>query len=400
MNLPIYLDYAATTPVDAGVADKMSACLTAEGNFANPASRSHIYGWRAEEAVEQARSQVAEAVGAESREIIWTSGATEANNLAIKGLIETCCAQQQKMYSDLHIVTSAIEHKSVLDTCAWLERQGVQVTYLQPDAQGQIQTLQLEQAITDKTVIASIMHVNNELGTVNDIAALGAVCQQRNVVFHVDAAQSIGKLPIDVKTMPVDMVSFSAHKIYGPKGVGALYVRRALVQHPAAQIHGGGQERNMRSGTLPTHQLVGMGEALALAAESLQQDEKHLSVLRKVFLDSLNTVEGVYVNGHDSDRVPGIINLSFVDVEGESLLLALKDIAVSSGSACASATVDPSYVLLALGVERELALSSIRFSFGRYTSEADVVRAAEHVKLVVERLRPLYAGVRRLHQAS
>ena len=381
MKQPIYLDYAATTPVDPQVAEKMMACLTLDGNFANPASRSHLYGWKAEEAVEMARRQVADLVGADPRELVWTSGATESDNLAIKGVAHALAEQGR------HIITSKIEHKAVLDSCHQLEREGFEVTYLQPGAEGIISPEQLEAALRDDTVLVSLMHVNNELGTVNDIAALGAVAHAHKVLFHVDAAQSTGKLPIDLKALPVDFMSFSAHKTYGPKGIGALFVRRGLPLRLEAQIHGGGHERGMRSGTLATHQIVGMGEAFALAGSLMQAEVQRISALRDALMAGLAELDGVTLNGSADARVPHNLNLAFAGVDGELLLLALKDLALSSGSACTSAAVEPSYVLRAIGLSDELAHSSIRLSLGRFSSEQDVARAAEVICLVVNRLR-------------
>lgn len=381
MKQPIYLDYAATTPVDPRVAEKMMACLTLDGNFANPASRSHLYGWKAEEAVEMARRQVADLVGADPRELVWTSGATESDNLAIKGVAHALAEQGR------HIITSKIEHKAVLDSCHQLQREGFEVTYLQPGAEGIISPEQLEAALRDDTVLVSLMHVNNELGTVNDIAALGAVAHAHKVLFHVDAAQSTGKLPIDLKALPVDFMSFSAHKTYGPKGIGALFVRRGLPLRLEAQIHGGGHERGMRSGTLATHQIVGMGEAFALAGSLMLAEVQRISALRDALMAGLAELDGVTLNGSADARVPHNLNLAFAGVDGELLLLALKDLALSSGSACTSAAVEPSYVLRAIGLSDELAHSSIRLSLGRYSSEQDVARAAEVICLVVNRLR-------------
>ncbi|AQZ94704.1 IscS subfamily cysteine desulfurase [Halopseudomonas phragmitis] len=381
MMMPIYLDYAATTPVDPRVAEKMLACLTLDGNFANPASRSHIYGWRAEEAVELARRQVADLVGADPREIVWTSGATESDNLAIKGVAHALVERGR------HIVTSAIEHKAVLDSCRQLEREGFEVSYLSPGSEGVIEPQQLAAALRDDTILVSLMHVNNEIGTINDIAALGAVAHERGVLFHVDAAQSTGKLPIDLKRLPVDLMSFSAHKTYGPKGVGALFVRRGLPLRLEAQIHGGGHERGMRSGTLPTHQLVGMGEAFALAGQLMDEECTRISTLHDRLLAGLAGLEGVSLNGSAERRVPHNLNLGFAGVDGELLLLALKDLALSTGSACTSASVEPSYVLRGIGVSDQLAHSSLRLSLGRFTSEQEVDRAAEMLCEVVTRLR-------------
>ena len=383
MKLPIYLDYSATTPVDSRVADKMMACLTLDGNFGNPASRSHVFGWRAEEAVEQARRQVADLIGADPREIVWTSGATESDNLAIKG------AAHFNSRKGKHIVTSRIEHKAVLDTCRQLEREGFEVTYLEPGQDGLIQPSQVAAALRPDTTVVSIMHVNNEIGTVNDIAAIGALCREKGVVFHVDAAQSAGKVPVDVMAMQVDLLSLSAHKVYGPKGIGALFVGRKPRIRLEAQMHGGGHERGMRSGTLPTHQIVGMGEAFRLAGEEMVSESARVLALRTRLLNSLQEMEQVFVNGSLTHRVPGNLNISFAFVEGESLIMALKDLAISSGSACTSASLEPSYVLRALGLSDELAHSSLRFTIGRYTTEDEVDYAAAQVRKAVEKLRAL-----------
>ncbi|MGB0459179.1 MAG: IscS subfamily cysteine desulfurase [Porticoccaceae bacterium] len=383
MNLPIYLDYASTTPVDPAVADQMVEFLTPSGHFGNPASRSHMFGWQAEAAVEDARSDVAGLINADPREIVWTSGATEANNLAIKG-----CAHFNTRKGK-HIITSKIEHKAVLDTCRQLEREGFEITYLDPDANGLIQPQAVADALRDDTTVVSIMHVNNELGTLNDIAAIGKLCRENKVFFHVDAAQSAGKTAIDVEAMQVDMMSFSAHKIYGPKGIGALYVRRKPRVRIEAQMHGGGHERGMRSGTLPTHQIVGMGAAFKLGAELLAEESARIEKLRNRLWDGVSDMQEVYLNGSSEQHVPGIINISFAYVEGESLIMALRDLAVSSGSACTSASLEPSYVLRALGLNDEMAHSSIRFSIGRYTSEKDVDDAIAKVRHAVEKLREL-----------
>ncbi|MFT5604980.1 MAG: cysteine desulfurase [Paracoccaceae bacterium] len=380
MQLPVYLDYAATTPVDDGVAEKMLACLTRSGNFGNPASRSHLLGWKAEEAVENARRQLADLIGADSREIVWTSGATEANNLAIKGIAESYAERGR------HIITSCIEHKAVLDSCAALATQGFEITLLQPDEIGCISAEQLYTALRDDTILVSLMHVNNELGSINDIASLSAVCAGHQAFFHVDAAQSVGKLPINLSQVAVDLLSVSAHKCYGPKGIGALYVKRRSQCRLTPQIHGGGHERGMRSGTLATHQIVGLGEAAALAAKQLSADRTHLDQLRERFCSQLQVLEGLQVNGADRGW-PGILNISFAGVDGESLLMALKDLAVSTGSACASATLEPSYVLRAIGRSESLALSSVRFSLGRYTTQEEVDFAAGQVCSAVQRLR-------------
>lgn len=383
MQSPIYLDYAATTPVDERVAEAMVNCLTRAGKFGNPASRSHMFGWEAEEAVEQARADVAAALNADPREIVWTSGATEADNLAIKGVAHF---NQKK---GRHIVTSKIEHKAVLDTCRQLEREGFEVTYLDPDGTGIVQPEVVAAAIRPDTTLVSIMHVNNEIGSRNDIDAIGKICRERGVVFHTDAAQSGGKLEIDVETTAVDLISLSAHKIYGPKGIGALYVRRKPRVRLEAQMHGGGHERGMRSGTLATHQIVGMGEAFRIARESRQQDYDHVVALRARLLEGVADMEEVRLNGHPTQTWPGFINLSFNYVEGESLLMALKDMAVSSGSACTSASLEPSYVLRALGLSDELAHSSIRFSIGRFTTAAEIDHVISRIHIAVDKLREL-----------
>ncbi|MGR6872545.1 IscS subfamily cysteine desulfurase [Pseudomonas sp. HK3] len=372
---PIYLDYAATTPVDPQVAEAMAACLTLDGNFANPASRSHRFGWMAEEAVENARGQLAKALQCDSREIVWTSGATEANNLAIKGV----CAGKLKG----HIITSSIEHKAVLDVCAYLQQQGFRVTYLQPQGSGLVDVEQIEQAIEDDTFLVSMMYVNNELGCINPIAQIAELCHSKNILFHVDAAQALGKVEINLERDAIDLLSISAHKFYGPKGMGALFVRRGVKL--SAQIHGGGHERGMRSGTLATHQIVGLGLAAQLAVEQLTQEEARLSALKQTLTDGLMPLGGVCVNGDNT--VANITNISFSDVDGESLLLSLHDLAVSSGSACNSATMAPSYVLRAIGLDDELAHASIRFSMGRFTTEDDINQAVASVTTAVQRLR-------------
>ncbi|AUM11908.1 IscS subfamily cysteine desulfurase [Ketobacter alkanivorans] len=378
---PVYLDYAASTPVDPAVAEIMARHLTLDGVFANPASRSHIYGWQAEEAVEAARRQVAELIGAESREIVWTSGATESDNLAIKGVMAANADRGD------HIITSVIEHKAVLDTCAYLEGKGYRVTYLQPDDRGLIHPEQVADAIQDSTVLVSLMQVNNELGTVTDIDAIARITRDRGVLFHVDAAQSAGKLPINLSDSPVDLMSLSSHKVYGPKGMGALFVRRNPQVKVAAQIHGGGHERGMRSGTLATHQIVGMGEAFRLAAELMVAESERLSAMRQRLWHGISALDGVYMNGCAQQRVAGILNIAFDAVDGESLMMALNDLAVSSGSACNSATVAPSYVVKSLGLRDQLALSSVRFSLGRFTREDDIEFAIERVTETVTRLR-------------
>jgi cysteine desulfurase len=383
MKSPIYFDYAATTPVDPRVAQKMSECLLAEGKFGNPASRSHKFGWEAEEAVEMARRHMADLLNCDPREIVWTSGATESDNLAIKGV-----AQFYKSKGK-HIVTSKIEHKAVLDTCRHLEREGFEVTYLEPGTDGIISPESVAAAIREDTTIVSIMHVNNEIGVVNDIAAIGEVTRSAKVFFHVDAAQSAGKIGIDLDELKVDLMSFSAHKIYGPKGVGALFVRRKPRVRLEAQMHGGGHERGMRSGTLATHQLVGMGEAFRIAKEEMHEEGERFLALRQRLWDGFNGMEEVYVSGDMNHQIPGITNISFNFVEGESLIMSLPDIALSSGSACTSASLEPSYVLRALGLNDELAHSSLRFSIGRFTTEENIDQAISSVRTAVEKLREL-----------
>ena len=383
MRAPVYFDYAATTPVDPRVAQKMSECLMAEGNFGNPASRSHKFGWEAEEAVELARQQVADLLHCDPREIVWTSGATESDNLAIKGV-----AQFYKTRGT-HIVTSKIEHKAVLDPCRHLEKEGFEVTYLEPGEDGLITPQQVADAIREDTTLVSIMHVNNEIGVVNDIAGIGEICREAKVFFHVDAAQSAGKMPIDLNQLKVDLMSLSAHKMYGPKGVGILFVSRKPRVRLEAQMHGGGHERGMRSGTLATHQLVGMGEACRIAGAEMQEEGTRILKLRERLWDGLREMEEVYANGDLNAHIPGIINMSFNFVEGESLIMSLPELAVSSGSACTSASLEPSYVLRALGMNDELAHSSLRFSIGRFTTEADVDQAIDQVRQAVEKLRDL-----------
>ena len=383
IHLPIYFDYSATTPVDPRVAEAMMHCLPMDGNFGNPASRSHTFGWKAEEAVETARQHVADYLNADPREIVWTSGATESDNLAIKGIAHFNRKRGQ------HVITSKIEHKAVLDTCRQLEREGFEVTYLDPDREGLINPRQVADAIREDTTLVSLMHVNNEIGVINDIAAIGAICRAGNVFFHVDAAQSPGKLPLDVEAMNIDAMSLCAHKVYGPKGIGALFVRRKPRVRLEAQIHGGGHERGMRSGTLPTHQIVGMGEAFRLAGEDRDKDREHALNLRNRFLQGIETIEEVYTNGSLEQRVPHNINVSFAYVEGESLIMSLKDLAVSSGSACTSASLEPSYVLRALGLNDELAHSSLRFSFGRFTTAEEVDHAIAQIHQAVDKLREL-----------
>ena len=383
MKRPIYLDYAATTPVDPRVVEKMTECLAMDGNFGNPASRSHSYGWQAEEAVETARKHVADLINADPREIVWTSGATESNNLAIKGAAHFYGKKGK------HIITSKIEHKAVLDTCRQLEREGFEVTYLDPQTNGIVTPESIKAAIREDTIVVSIMHVNNEIGTINDIAAIGELTRESKIVFHVDAAQSAGKVDIDMQAMKVDLLSLSAHKIYGPKGMGALYVRRKPRIRLEAQRHGGGHERGMRSGTLPTHQIVGMGEAFRIANEEMVEENQRFLALRNRLWDGLDSMEEVHINGDPEQRVSGNLNVSFAFVEGESLLMALKDVAVSSGSACTSASLEPSYVLRALGLADELAHSSIRFAIGRFTTEEDIDRVVETACEGVRKLREL-----------
>lgn len=378
---PIYFDYAATTPVDPRVAEKMMQCLTIDGIFANPASRSHRYGWQAEEAVEEARNQLASLINADPREIVWTSGATESNNLAIKG---AALAYQDQ---GKHIITSKIEHKAVLDPCHYLEQQGFEVTYLQPNQQGLITVEQVQAAIKDNTILVSLMHVNNEIGVLNPIAEIAELTRAKGIVFHVDAAQSTGKLVLDLQALKVDLLSISAHKMYGPKGIGALYVRRNPKVHIEAQIHGGGHERGMRSGTLATHQIVGLGEAAAIAAQEMQQEMQRIQALRDRFWQGLQVLDGIQLNGDAEQRIASNLNISFADVDGETLLMGLKDLALSTGSACTSADIEPSYVLKAIGLPDQLAHSSSRFSFGRYTTEQEIDAALAHVISVVQRLR-------------
>lgn len=383
MKLPIYFDYSATTPVDKRVAEKMMQYMTTDGFYGNPASRSHKFGWQAEEAVDIARNQVADLINADPREIVITSGATESNNLAIKGAANFYSKKGK------HIITCKTEHKAVLDTCRELERQGFEVTYLDPEANGLIDLNKLNDAIREDTILVSIMHVNNEIGVIQDIAEIGEMCRARKIIFHVDAAQSAGKIKIDLQHLKVDLMSFSAHKIYGPKGIGALYVRRKPRIRLEAQMHGGGHERGMRSGTLATHQIVGMGEAFRIAKEELEQDEAHVTKMRDRLWAGLNDMEQVFINGDADKRYPGNLNVSFNFVEGESLIMALKDLAVSSGSACTSASLEPSYVLRALGLNDEMAHSSIRFSFGRFTTEEEIDFAIDLIKKSIGHLRDM-----------
>ncbi|WP_260294495.1 IscS subfamily cysteine desulfurase [Sedimenticola hydrogenitrophicus] len=383
MKLPIYMDYSATTPVDPRVAEKMCQYLTPDGMFGNPASRSHKFGWDADDAVEQARSDVAALLNADPKEIVWTSGATESDNLAIKGAAHFYQKQGK------HIITCKTEHKAVLDTCRQLEREGFEVTYLDPEPDGLIDLGKLEAAMRDDTILVSIMHVNNEIGVIQDIEAIGELTRARKILFHVDAAQSAGKVPLDMERMKVDLLSLSAHKIYGPKGIGALYVRRKPRVRLEAQMHGGGHERGMRSGTLATHQIVGMGEAFRLAKAEMAQDNERIMQLRDRLWNGIKGMDEVYLNGDLEHRVAGNLNISFAYVEGESLIMALKDFAVSSGSACTSASLEPSYVLRALGREDELAHSSIRFTIGRFTTEEEVDYVIGLISQQVNRLREL-----------
>ncbi len=383
LSVPVYLDYSATTPVDDRVAKAMIDCLTLQGNFGNPASRSHVFGWNAEGAVEKARKDVADLLSADPREIVWTSGATESNNLAIKG------AAHFNAKKGKHIITMKTEHKAVLDTCRQLEREGFEVTYLDPLENGLLDFDAFRAAIRKDTTIVSIMHVNNEIGVIQDIEAIGKITREKKILFHVDAAQSPGKVEIDVDAMQVDLMSLCAHKVYGPKGVGALYVRRKPRVRLEAQIHGGGHERGMRSGTLPTHQLVGMGEAFRIAREEMGAENERLRALRDRLWDGVKDMEEIYVNGDMEQRIPGNMNISFNFVEGESLIMSLKDVAVSSGSACTSASLEPSYVLRALGRSDELAHSSIRFTMGRFTTEEEVDFTVNLIRDAVGKLRDL-----------
>ncbi|MEI6897107.1 MAG: IscS subfamily cysteine desulfurase [Psychromonas sp.] len=380
MKLPIYLDYSATTPMDPRVAAIMMKYLTLDGEFGNPASRSHRFGWQAEEAIDVAREQVAELINADSREIVFTSGATESDNLAIKGAAHFYGKRGK------HIITAKTEHKAVLDTCRQLEREGYEVTYLEPGVDGIVTPQQLKDALRDDTVLVSLMHVNNEIGVIQNITEFGEICRANKVIFHVDAAQSAGKVEIDVQAMKIDLISFSAHKVYGPKGIGALYVSRKPRVRLEAQMHGGGHERGMRSGTLATHQIVAMGEAFRIAKEEMVEENKRLLKLRTRLLEGVHNMEEVYVNGSMEHRVAGNINISFNYVEGESLVMALKDLAVSSGSACTSASLEPSYVLRAIGRNDELAHSSIRFSIGRFTTEEEIDYA---IKIICENIGKL-----------
>ena len=381
IKTPIYLDYAATTPVDKRVAEKMIPYLTE--TFGNPASNSHAFGWVAEEAVEKARADIAALINADPKEIVFTSGATESDNLAIKG------AANFYKTKGKHLITVKTEHKAVLDTMRELERQGFEVTYLGVQENGLIDLEELKAAIRDDTILISVMWVNNEIGVVQDIPAIGEICRERKIIFHVDAAQACGKVPVDVEAAKIDLLSMSGHKVYGPKGIGALYVRRKPRVRLEAQMHGGGHERGFRSGTLPTHQIVGMGEAFRIAKEELEQDMAHYTKLRDIFLKGIEGIEEVYINGDLEHRAPNNLNVSFNFVEGESLIMAVKELAVSSGSACTSASLEPSYVLRALGRNDELAHSSLRITFGRMTTEEEVQFAAELIKSKIGKLREL-----------
>ncbi len=383
IKLPIYLDYSATTPIDKRVADKMAHFLTIEDDFGNPASRSHEFGWTAEKAVDEARQHVADLINADPREIVWTSGATESDNLAIKG------AAHFYRKKGNHIITLKTEHKAVLDTCRQLEREGFEVTYMDPEENGLLDLDKLKAAITDQTILISVMHVNNEIGVIQDIEAIGEIARENKIIFHVDAAQSTGKVEIDLQKLKVDLMSFCAHKTYGPKGIGALYVRRKPRVRIEAQMHGGGHERGMRSGTLATHQIVGMGEAFRIAKQEMATENERIRMLRDRLYDGLKDMEEVYVNGDLEHRIAGNLNISFNFVEGESLIMALRDLAVSSGSACTSASLEPSYVLRALGRNDELAHSSIRFTIGRFTTLEEIDYTIELVRAAVEKLREL-----------
>jgi cysteine desulfurase len=383
LKLPIYLDYSSTTPVDPRVAAKMADCLTTEGVFGNPASRSHKFGWVAEEAVDIARNQIADLINADPREIVFTSGATESNNLAIKGAANFYGKKGK------HLITLKTEHKAVLDTMRQLEREGFEVTYLDPEPNGLVILEKLIAAIRPDTILISVMHVNNEIGVIQDIAAIGEMCRERKILFHVDAAQSTGKVAIDLQTTKVDLMSFSAHKTYGPKGIGALFVRRKPRIRLEAQMHGGGHERGMRSGTMATHQIVGMGEAFRIAKEEMAAENERLMMLRNKLWNGIKDMEAVYLNGDMDSRIAGNLNVSFAYVEGESLIMALKDMAVSSGSACTSASLEPSYVLRALGLNDELAHSSIRFTMGRFTTEAEIDYVIGVIRNAIEKLRDM-----------
>ena len=383
LTVPIYLDYSATTPVDPRVAAKMSECLTKEGVFGNPASRSHSFGWESEKLIDEARGHVAKLIKANKKEIVWTSGATESDNLAIKG-----AAHFYKEKGN-HLITLTTEHKAVLDTMRHLETEGFEVTYMNPKDNGLVDIDELKSLIEPTTTVISIMHVNNEIGVIQDLETIGKICRDNKIVFHVDAAQSPGKVDIDVDKYNIDLLSLSAHKVYGPKGIGALYVRRKPRIRLQPQMHGGGHERGFRSGTLPTHQVVGMGEAFKIAEEEMESDNKRISILRDKLWNGLNSIEEIYLNGDMKQRIPGNLNVSFNFVEGESLIMAIKDMAVSSGSACTSASLEPSYVLRALGRSDELAHSSLRISIGKYTTEEEIDYSVSLIKEAVAKLREL-----------
>lgn len=383
MKFPIYLDYASTTPVDENVAQKMMNYLTQYGIFGNPASRSHQFGWIAEEAVDIARDQIATLINADPREIIFTSGATESNNLAIKG----CCDFYH--HKGNHIITSNTEHKSVLDTCRYLEQKNYSVTYINPEKNGIINLNEIRNEIKKNTILISIMYVNNETGTIQDISQISNICRNKNILLHVDATQAVGKIPIDLKKIHIDLLSFSAHKIYGPKGIGVLYIKRKPRIRLTPQIHGGSHERGMRSGTLPVHQIIGMGAACQIAQQNISHDTAHLSYLRKTLWDGIKNIEEIHLNTNLEYSAPHILNVSFNFIEGESLIMALKNLAVSSGSACTSASLEPSYVLKALGLKDELAHSSIRFSIGRFTTESEIHYTIDVIHRAIKKLRKL-----------
>ena len=392
MSSPIYLDYMATTPLDPEIVDQMLLCLKKDGVFGNSASENHLYGWEAQQLIKNARESVASLVNADSQEIIWTSGATESDNLAIKGALDFYQRRGK------HMITLSTEHKAVLDTCAYLASRGFEITYLDPEPSGLLNIDYLKSAIRPDTVLVSIMHVNNETGVIQAINTIGEVTRDHGVLFHVDAAQSVGKIPIDLKNLSVDLMSFSAHKIYGPKGIGALYVRRAPRVHLTPLIHGGGHEKRLRSGTLPTHQIVGMGKAFDLAKACLKEDAQYINELRDRFLKGLTPLEGVHINGEKAPRIPGCLNIYFDGVEGPSLILSLQKIAISSRSACSSAASTPSHVLTAMGLSREKAHNSIRISFGRFTTVAEIDEAILHIVEQVNRLRqisPIWGAVKK-----
>lgn len=392
MSSLIYLDYMATTPLDPTIVDQMLPCLKKEGFFGNSASENHRYGWEAQQLIENARESVASLVNADSQEIIWTSGATESDNLAIKGTLDFYQRRGK------HMITLSTEHKAVLDTCAYLASRGFEITYLDPEPSGLLNLDLLKAAIRPDTALVSIMHVNNETGVIQAIGMIGEITRSCGILFHVDAAQSVGKIPINLKNLPVDLMSFSAHKIYGPKGIGALYVRRTPTRvHLTPLIHGGGHEKGLRSGTLPTHQIVGMGKAFDLAKARLEEDAQYITILRNRFLEELTQLEGVHINGEEAPRIPGCFNIYFDGVEGNALLLSLQKIAVSSRSACSSAASSPSHVLTAMGLSHKQAHNSIRISFGRFTTEAEIDEAVLHIIEQVNRLRqisPIWEAVK------